>query len=103
MHEICQELGFPVAEEKDEGPATSLQFLGLEVDTEVMEIRLPQSKLGIGKYVIQMDCGISSTNVKYCLMQLNRVNISGGHVLIIGQMRMRIRNNKKGCVKQYSN
>ena len=45
MHEICQKLGLPVAEEKDEGPATLLQFLGLEVDTEAMEIRLPQSKL----------------------------------------------------------
>ena len=35
-------------------------------------------------------------------MQLNRVNISGGHVLVIGEMCMRIRNSKKGCVKQYS-
>ena len=41
MHEICQNLGLPVAEEKDEGPTTSLQFLGLEVDTEAMEIWLP--------------------------------------------------------------
>ena len=41
MHEICQKLGLPVAEEKDEGPATSLQFLGLNIDTEAMEIRLP--------------------------------------------------------------
>ena len=45
MPEICQELRLPVAEEKDEGPATSLQFLGLEVDTKTMEILLPQSKL----------------------------------------------------------
>ena len=45
MHEVCQELGLPVAEEKNEGPTSSLQFLGLELDTEAMEIRLPHSKL----------------------------------------------------------
>ena len=27
-------------------------------------------------------------NVKYCLKQLNRVNISGGHVLVVGQSRV---------------
>ena len=40
MHELCQELGLPMAEEKDEGPTTLLQFLGLVVDTKAMEIRL---------------------------------------------------------------
>ena len=45
-----------------------------------------------------MDCGISSASVKYCLMQLNRVNISSGHVLVIGQMRMHIGNSKKSYV-----
>ena len=45
MHELCQELGLPVAEEKDEGPTTSSQFLGLVVDTKAMEIRLSHSKL----------------------------------------------------------
>ena len=43
MHKICQEPGHPVAEEKGEDPATSLQFLDLEVDMETMKIRLPQS------------------------------------------------------------
>ena len=45
MHELCQELGLPVAVEKDEGPATTLQFLGLELDSQAMEVRVPQSKL----------------------------------------------------------
>ena len=33
VHAICSELGFPVAEDKSEGPDTSLTFLGIEIDT----------------------------------------------------------------------
>ena len=41
----CIELGFPVAPEKLEGPATVLTFLGIEIDTVAMELRLPADKL----------------------------------------------------------
>ena len=43
--EPAGELGFPVAVEKREGPATSLEFLGFEVDSGAMEVRLPARKL----------------------------------------------------------
>ena len=42
---LLEQLGFPVAIEKREGPATTLEFLELEVDSGAMEIRLPASKL----------------------------------------------------------
>ena len=38
-------LGVPVAQEKVEGPVTCLKFLGLEVDTVAMQVRIPQEKL----------------------------------------------------------
>ena len=38
-------LGVPVAAEKCEGPTTCLTFLGIEIDTMVMELRLPREKL----------------------------------------------------------
>ena len=38
-------LNVPVASEKVEGPSTVLTFLGLELDTEALEIRLPEDKL----------------------------------------------------------
>ncbi len=43
--EIFHRLGLPVAEGKLEGPATCLGFLGFEIDSEVMAIRLPPEKL----------------------------------------------------------
>ena len=42
---LCEELGFSVAPEKTEGPTTVLTFLGIEVDTQQQQVRLPQEKL----------------------------------------------------------
>lgn len=43
--EMFERLGLPVAWDKLEGPATSLTFLGFELDTREMEMRLPSHKL----------------------------------------------------------
>ena len=43
--DICNHLGVPIAEEKVEGPSTSIIFLGILIDTIRCEIRLPQDKL----------------------------------------------------------
>ena len=42
---VCQCLGVPLALEKTEGPTCSLTFLGVCLDTEAMELRLPAEKL----------------------------------------------------------
>ncbi len=46
MHEVCEKLGMPVEPDKDEGPATALSFLGLELDTVTLEVRLSVEKMG---------------------------------------------------------
>jgi len=38
-------LGLPMATDKIEGPAMSLVFLGFELDSVAMEVRLPSGKL----------------------------------------------------------
>lgn len=43
MTATCNDSGAPVEEEKCEGPATTLPFLGMELDTVKLEIRLPQT------------------------------------------------------------
>lgn len=43
--EICDELGVPIADEKLVGPVHVLTFLGLEIDTDEMMVRIPQSKM----------------------------------------------------------
>ena len=43
--DTCHILGMPLALSKKEGPATSLIFLGIEVDCNSMQLRLPLPKL----------------------------------------------------------
>ncbi len=43
--ETCQKLGMPLDDGKEEGPNEVLTFLGIEIDSAKMEIRLPQQKL----------------------------------------------------------
>ena len=43
--DTCELLGFPLAADKREGPVTCLNFLGIEVDTTLFELRLPTQKL----------------------------------------------------------
>ena len=45
MKQACLDTGTPFKPDKCEGPATVLGFLGLELDTEKLEIRLAQDKL----------------------------------------------------------
>ena len=42
---VCSELGVPVASHKCVGPLTCITFLGIEVDTVALELRLPGEKL----------------------------------------------------------
>ena len=45
MLETCGSTGTPVEPDKTEGPSTVLVFLGIEIDTVAMQLRLPQEKL----------------------------------------------------------
>ncbi len=45
MLAMCAEANMPIEPEKNEGPSTTISFLGLELDSMTMEVRLPQDKL----------------------------------------------------------
>ena len=42
---LCRRLGIPISVHKTEGPSVVLIFLGVELDTQKMEIRLPRVNL----------------------------------------------------------
>ena len=42
---LCATLGVPIAEDKTVGPTKCLTFLGIELDTEAMVLRLPEEKI----------------------------------------------------------
>ena len=43
--QVCDQLGVKVSQKKLEGPTTKLTFLGILLDTERLELRLPEEKL----------------------------------------------------------
>ena len=45
VKEVCEEPGMPTEPEKGEGPTTELVFLGMELDSRQLVIRLPEEKL----------------------------------------------------------
>ena len=45
LNRLCATLGVPLAEHKRDGPTTCLVFLGIEIDTVAMVLRLPNDKL----------------------------------------------------------
>ena len=45
LQRVCQELGVPLAPEKQNGPTEVLTFLGIEIDTIRQELQLPMEKL----------------------------------------------------------
>ena len=45
MLRLCEATGTPIDPGKTEGPCTSLVFLGIELDTDCMQLRLPEDKL----------------------------------------------------------
>lgn len=51
--ETCGELCMPVAEEKTMGPATVLPLLGIELDSELLQLRLPPGKLEKLKQLVE--------------------------------------------------
>ena len=59
--ELCEKLGVPIAVHKTEGPAPVLTFLGIELDTVAMTLRLPEEKLRrlqreIGRWTERRGC-----------------------------------------------
>ena len=45
LHKVCKDLGVPLAPEKQEGPSSVITFLGITIDTNSQELRLPKEKL----------------------------------------------------------
>ena len=43
--QLCKQLGVLVAPRKLEGPGTAISFLGILIDTQQKELRLPEEKL----------------------------------------------------------
>ena len=72
---LCQDLGFPVAPDKVVGPSSTLTFLGIELDSVSMVMRLPSQNWSTsrprwadGWVETQLGRGNYSPSLASCLM-----------------------------------
>ena len=64
LKSVCEELGIPLAQEKSEGPTTRLTFLSLELDSSLMQVRVPHDKLAKARSKISKVLSLKTTAVK---------------------------------------
>ena len=85
--QICAELGVPVAAEKLGGPVPVLTFLGIELDTERQELRLPAAKLRktqreIARWLSRSSCVVRELESLIGLLQQAATVVSAGRAFL---------------------
>ena len=72
---ICEDLGVPLAEDKTIGPSSILTFLGLEIDTLEMVIRIPQCKLSEVKEKLESALGRTKITLRDLQSLVGSLNV----------------------------
>ena len=70
---LLNSFGVPIAKEKIFGPATIITFLGIEIDTEKMQVRIPQEKIVDILDQIDMFIEKHANKSKFTLRQLQSI------------------------------
>ena len=74
MKRVCTKTGMPIEWDKVEGPATTISFLGMELDTTLMQIRLPKEKLDRLRHLTQSWAGRKAGKKRELLSLLGVLN-----------------------------
>lgn len=75
--DTCMELGIPIAEDKSVGPVTVLTFLGLEINTDEMLIKIPQNKLDALKEMLEKFLFLKRVTLKDLQSLVGSLNFFG--------------------------
>ena len=76
LQHVAGSFGIPLAPDKTEGPTTVLSFLGIVVDSEAMECRLPEDKLGALRAEIEGVLGLRKIQLRSLQSLLGKLNFA---------------------------
>ena len=76
MLRVCERLGIPVALDKLEGPATTITFLGITIDTTLQQLRLPPDKLQEMTLLIKSWLGKHKTTKRDLLSLIGKLSFA---------------------------
>lgn len=74
--DVCKMLGVPIADEKTISPTTCLTFLGIEIDTVEMTIRIPKDKLAELRQKISDSINCKKVTLKQMQSLLGSLNFA---------------------------
>ena len=74
--QLFARLGVPLAKEKTEGPTTQIKFLGIEIDSMRMSLRLPDDKLGDISNLIQTWLGKKKCTKRELLSLIGKLSFA---------------------------
>eukprot|EP00731_Ephydatia_muelleri_P028758 Em0020g402a len=73
---VCKKLGIPVGLDKLEGPATTIMFLGITIDTTLQQLRLPPDKLQEMTLLIKSWLGKHKTTKRDLLSLIGKLSFA---------------------------
>lgn len=76
VRSLFHELGVPLSEEKTEGPSTCLEFLGITLDSVLMQASLPQDKLSRIRAAIKSWSAATTVSKRDLLSLLGHLNFA---------------------------
>ena len=84
---VCERLGIPVALDKLEGPATTITFLGITIDTALQQLRLTPDKLQERTLLIKSWLGKHKTTKRDLLSLIGKLSfaakvVPSGHLFL---------------------
>ena len=88
MLRVCEKLGISVALDKLEGPATTITFLGITIDTTLQQLRLPPDKLQEMTLLIKSWLGKHKTTKRDLLSLIGKLSFAV-KVVLSGRLFLR--------------
>lgn len=76
LESVARRFGIPLAPEKTEGPSTEMQFLGIIIDTQAMECRLPTAKLEDLRLLVRAALQAKKVRLKQLQSLLGKLNFA---------------------------
>ena len=97
----CGKMGVPVADEKTEGPQTIIIFLGFELDSILMEVRIPKDKIMKLQSLIEEILHKSSITLEVMQSLLGSLNFMCRAIVPGRPFCRRLINATRGITKPY--
>lgn len=76
MERVAADFGVPLAPEKTEGPVTEIRFLGIMIDSDRMECRLPEDKVADLRLVVGAAMGARKITLRELQSLLGKLNFA---------------------------